>query len=95
MAEFFDFDAAVGEVEPNLFSFKYEGADYTVDLNVDAGKLLVFLEASDTVRALPQLLRLFLNEEQYNQIVTSGAVWPKMELLVNKFTEALGGGSGN
>lgn len=93
MAEFYDFDAAVGEIEPRLFSFKYEGEEYTVDLNVDAGKLLLFLEASDSVRALPQLLRLFLSDEQYASITKSGARWQKMELLVGKFTEALGQGS--
>jgi hypothetical protein len=95
MAEFYDFDAAVGEIEPRLFSFKYEEGEYTVDLNVDAGKLLLFLEASDSVRALPQLLRLFLSDEQYAKLTESGAKWQKLELLIAKFTTALGQGQGD
>lgn len=93
---FFDFDQAVGEITPRLFSFLYEGKKYTVDLNVDAGKLLVWFESADSVKALPKLLHAFLSDEQYESIVTSGAKWQKLELLVTRFAEELGSGdSGN
>lgn len=94
MAEFFDFDQAIGELEPRLYSFTYQEAEYIVDLNVDAGKLLTWMEHADTIKALPHLLRVFLNEEQFDQIMASGALWPKMELLVSKLAEQLGSGSG-
>jgi hypothetical protein len=96
MAEFFDFDQAVGEMEPRLFDFLYENKKYTIDLNVDAGKLLMWMEHADSIKALPHLLRAFLSEEQFEQIMGSGAKWPKLELLVTKLAEELGsGGSGN
>ncbi len=91
----YDFDAAIGEVEERPFSFKYEGMEYTVDLNVEAGPMLVWMESADTIRAIPALLRIFLDDEQYKSIVESSAKFPKMEALVSKFAEELGGGSGN
>ena len=93
MADFFDFDEAVGEIEERPWKFIYEGSEYIVDLNVDAGKLLIWMEHADTIKALPHLLRVFLDEEQFDQIMHSGALWPKMELLVSKLAEQLGSGS--
>ena len=93
---FFDFDQAIGELEPRLYSFQYESEKYTIDLNVDAGKLLVWFESADSIKALPKLLHAFLSDDQYEAIVTSGAKWPKLEMLVTRFAEELGSGdSGN
>lgn len=90
---FFDFDQAIGELEPRLYSFLYEGEKYTIDLNVDGGRLLLWMEHADTIKALPHLLRVFLNEDQFDKIMASGAVWPKLELLVSKLAEQLGSGT--
>ncbi len=93
--EVYDFDAAVGEVEAKPFTFKYEGDEYTIDLAVEAGPMLVWMESADTIRAIPALLRIFLDDAQFKQIMESGAKFQKMEALVSKLAEELGGGSGN
>ena len=94
-AEVYDFDAAVGEIEDRPFTFKFEDDEYEINLNVDAGKMLLWMESADTIRAIPALLRVFLDDAQFKQIMESGAKFQKMEALVSKLAEELGGGSGN
>lgn len=95
MAEFYDFDAAVEEIEVRLFTFVFGGAEYVVDLNVDGGKFLKFLEAAGSAKAVPLLVELFLDEEQFAQITASGQKWQKWELLIDKLAEAVGKGAGD
>ncbi len=96
VAEFYDFDAAVGEIEERPFGFTYGKANYVVDMNVDASLMLLFFEQSGTLKSIPTLLKIFLNEEQYQAIKdTKGVPFQEMELLIEKFAEELGSGSGN
>lgn len=94
-AQLFDFDAAVAEIEERPYSFLYGGNTYDIDLNVDAGLLLRWMEHADSVKAIPGMLRVFLDDEQFDQITQPGQPWQKMELVVNMLAEELGGGSGN
>ena len=95
MAEVHDFDAAVGEIEDRPYSFMYGGNQYDIDLNVDAGRLLRWMENADKIQAIPGMLRVFLSEEQFDQITEPGETWQKMEMVVNRLAEELGSGSGN
>lgn len=92
---FYDFDAAMGELEERPFGFTYGGENYVVDLNVDAGKMLLFMENAVSLTSIPTLLRVFLDDEQFAAIAGAGEPFQKLELLVTKFAEELGSGSGN
>lgn len=94
--EFYDFDAAMGEIEKRPFGFTYGAENYVVDMNVDAGKMLLFMEESGSLKSIPILLQCFLSDEQYQAIKdTKGVPFQEMELLISKFAEELGSGSGN
>jgi hypothetical protein len=93
--EFFDFDAAVGEIEPRPFTFTFGGEEYLTDLNVDGGKFLEFLRSAGSAKAVPLLVELFLDEAQFARITASGQKWQKWELLIDKLTEAVGRGAGD
>ncbi len=93
--EFYDFDAAMGELEDRPYGFTYGGENYTVDMNVDAGKMLMFFANSGDLKSIPILLRVFLSDEQYDAIAAAGEPFQKLELLIGKFAEELGSGSGN
>lgn len=93
--EFYDFDKAMGELEERPYGFTYGGEDYTVDMNVDAGKMLVFFENSGDLKSIPTLLKVFLSDEQYAAIAGAGEPFQKLELLIGEFAKELGSGSGN
>lgn len=89
-----DFDQAEGEVEERMAKFTFETVDYEIDLNIDAGPLLRWMESASRVEGIPKLLRLFFDEEQYEGILDSGAKWAKLEKLVLWLAQELGD-SGN
>ena len=90
----YDFDQAVAEVDEQFFAFKYGGEDFRATLSPDAGDILKWMEHGSRVEAVPQLLRCFLSEEDYQRMISlKGNKWPKMEALVNKLATELGGQS--
>lgn len=89
-----NFDEAVAEKEERHAKFTFEGNDYEVDLNIKAGPLLRWMESASRVEGIPKLLRLFLDEEQYEQVLDSDADWAKLEKLVLWLAQELGD-SGN
>ena len=91
---FKDFDDAVDEVEDRWAEFRFEGEDFKVNLNVEAGPLLRWMESANKVEGIPQLLKTFLDEDDYERLLSTGAKWPKMESLVTWLAEELGD-SGN
>lgn len=89
-----NFDDAVDEVEERHTKFTFEGTDYEVDLNIDAGPLLRWMESASKVEGIPKLMRLFFSEEDYESILDSGVKWSKLERLVLWLAQELGD-SGN
>ena len=91
---FDEFDAADAEVEERTTKFTFAGEDYEVDLNIEAGPLLRWMESASKVEGIPKLLKLFLDEEGYEQILDSGVKWSKLEKLILWLSQELGD-SGN
>lgn len=89
-----NFDEAIAEKEERHAKFTFEGHDYEVDLNIKAGPLLRWMESASRVEGIPKLMRLFLDDEQYEQILDSDADWAKLEKLVLWLAQELGD-SGN
>ncbi len=92
--QFKDFDDAVAEVEERRTSFQFAGEMYEVDLNVDGGSILRWMEHADKIEAIPQLLRTFLGDEDYERITDAGVEWSRYEALVSWLASELGD-SGN
>ena len=91
---FKNFDDVVDEVEERTTKFTFEGTDYEVELNIDAGPLLRWMESASRVEGIPKLLRLFFDEAEYEKLLDSGAKWSKLERLVLWLAQELGD-SGN
>ena len=91
---FDEFDAAEDEVAERTAKFTFQSEDYEVDLNIDAGPLLRWMESASRVEGIPKLLKLFFSEEDYEKILDSGAKWAKLEKLVLWLSQELGD-SGN
>jgi len=90
-AEFKDFDAVEYEVFDKKEYFLYEGEYFEADLNVEAGKVLRWMRMGQTIEAVPEMLVLFVGEEQFEAICDKGAQWPKLQAVVKWLAEKLGG----
>jgi len=89
-----NFDEGVAEVEERHTKFTFAGHDYEVDLNIEAGPLLRWMESASKVEGIPKLLKLFLDDEGYEQILDSGVKWSRLEELILWLSKELGD-SGN
>ena len=68
VSEFKDFDAVEYEVFDKKEYFLYEGTYFEADLNVEAGKVLRWMRMGQTIEAVPEMLVLFIGEEQFDAI---------------------------
>lgn len=105
-SDFKDFDAAKAEVEDRWTKFQFAGEMYEVNLNVDGGEILTWMEEGSKIQAIPKLLQTFLGMDDYKRIVNSsrvpgepkkdagGVEWSRYEALVEWLAEELAG-SGN
>ena len=91
---FKDFDAAQGERVSKPASFLYEGITFDVDLNVNAGKMLLWMRGGQSLEAVPDMLFMVLGEEQFDILVETDADWEKLQQVVVWLAGELGG-SGN
>lgn len=104
--DFKDFDKAVSEIEDRWTDFQFAGEMYHINLNVDGGEILKWMEEGSKIQAIPKLLQTFLGDKDYERIVNASRVpgepkkeaggieWSRYESLVEWLAEELGN-SGN
>ncbi|RKZ96520.1 MAG: hypothetical protein DRI97_11615 [Bacteroidetes bacterium] len=93
---FKDFDAAADEEEEiRLATFVYGGETFEdVNLNVHAGKMLLWMRGGQSIEAVPEMLVLFLGEDEFLRLCEIDVDWSRLQNLVKWLASELGG-SGN
>ena len=87
---FKDYDQAIAEVEGRWQEFRFGGEDFKVDLNVDGAVILRWMEESNSVSSIAQLLKTLMDDD-YQRLLATRQKWPKYEALLKDLFTVLGG----
>ena len=91
---FMDFDAAAserGEKEERLATFVYGGETFEVDLNVHAGKMLLWMRGGQSLDAVPEMLVLFLGEDRFQELCAlDDPDWEELQSVIEWLAGLLG-----
>lgn len=94
---FMDFDAAAaarGPKKKRVAEFVYGGQTFKVDLNVHAGKMLLWMRGGQKIEAVPNMLVLFLGEETFSELCELDPDWEELQAVI-EWLAGLLGDSGN
>lgn len=98
MSNFMDFDQAWAEAhadseEPaRVQEFKLGGKTFTATMDIEAGALLAWLESPGSTQ-VPKLIRMYIGEEQYKDLLALGLPWRRVRPVVEFLTKDLLGNS--
>jgi len=90
---FMDFDAAAAERGPKkkrIAEFVYGGQTFKVDINVHAGKMLLWMRGGQSIEAVPNMLVLFLGEDKFAELVDLDPDWEELQAVIEWLAELLG-----
>ena len=95
---FMDFDAAAAERGPKkkarVAKFVYGGETFEVDLNVHAGKMLLWMRGGQSLDAVPEMLVMFMGEDRFGELCELDVDWDELQEVI-EWLAGLLGDSGN
>jgi hypothetical protein len=92
-----DFDAAALERRKGkkkskiLATFDYGGEVFEVDLNVHAGKMLLWMRGGQKLEAVPEMLVMLLGEDRFLELCAlDDPDWEELQDVISWLAELLG-----